>query len=237
MPHYPVYLDLRGRSAVVVGGCAMAEEKARGLMTVEARVSVVAPEVTPGITGLAASGELRHLARNYRTGDLDGVFLAIVTAPSPALRELVWLEARRRNVLLNTVDDVPRCNFIAPAVVRRGDLAVAISTGGKAPALAVRLRQRLEGELGPEHARFLDLAGRVRAPLAKRHPDLALRRELWYRLVDSDVLELLRDGEEEAALARFEEILGVAPEPSPEPQRPAGSADAEPLLAAAEERR
>ena len=122
-----------------------------------------------------------------------------------------WQEAQRRNVLLNTVDDPPRCGFIAPAVVRRGDLAVAISTNGKAPALAVRLRQRLEGELGEEYGRFLSLAGTVRAPLASLHPDFGERRELWYRLVDSDVLDLLRQGEEDAARARFEEILGVAP--------------------------
>ena len=112
------------------------------------------------------------------------------------------------------MDDVPHCDFIAPAVVRRGDLAVAISTNGKAPALAVRLRQRLEAELGEEHARFLELAGSVRAPLARLLPDLAARRDLWYRLIDSDILQLLRRGEEAAAVARFEEILGVRPESS-----------------------
>jgi len=128
------------------------------------------------------------------------------------LVEAVWRETRERNVLVNTVDDVAHCDFIAPAVVRRGDLAVAISTDGKAPALAVRLRQRLESELGEEHARFLELAGSVRAPLARLLPDLAKRRDLWYRLLDSDILHLLRRGQEAAAIDRFEEILGVRPE-------------------------
>lgn len=214
MPHYPVYLDLEGRACAVFGGCAMAEEKARGLLAAGARLTVFALELTPGLADLAASGALCHEPRDYRLGDLAGVFLAVVTVADRTLRDTIWSEAEAGNVLLNTVDDVPRCNFIAPAVVRRGDLAVAISTGGKAPALAVRLRQELEGRLGDEHARFLDLAGRVRAPLARRHPDFAARRERWYRLVDSDVLDLLRHGEEDAALARFEEILGVAPTPA-----------------------
>jgi siroheme synthase-like protein len=220
--HYPVYLDLTGRACAVFGGCAMAEEKARGLLAAGARLTVFAPELTPGLDELAAAGALRHEPRDYREGDLAGLFLAIVTTPDRALRDAAWSEASARNVLLNTVDDVPRCNWIAPAIVRRGDLAVAISTGGKAPALAVRLRQELEARLGEEHARFLDLAGRVREPLAARHPDFSERRDLWYRLVDSDVLELLRRGEEDEALGRFEEILGVAPTAlSPEPSSPA----------------
>jgi len=126
--------------------------------------------------------------------------------------DAVWEETRGRNVLVNTLDDVPHCDFIAPAIVRRGDLAVAISTGGKAPELAVRLRQRLEAELGEEHARFLEIAGDLRVPLARRWPDFETRRTLWYRLIDSDVLHLLRRGYESAALARIEEIFGVAPE-------------------------
>ena len=210
MPHYPVYLDLTGRDCAVLGGCAMAEEKARGLLAAGARLTVYARELTPGLAELAAAGALRHEPRDYREGDLAHCFLAIVTTPDPAVRDAAWSEAWARKVLLNTVDDVPRCNWIAPAIVRRGDLTVAISTGGKAPALAVRLRQELEARLGEEHARFLDLAGRARAPLAARHPDFGERRDLWYRLVDSDVLDLLRSGREDEALARFEEILGVA---------------------------
>ena len=216
MQHYPVYLDLRGRPCVVVGGSDLAEEKARGLLAAGAAVTVIAAEVTPELAELAKPAQLGPspilwLDRDYRLGDLAGAFLAIIAVADAGVRETAWLEALRGNVLVNTVDDVPRCTFIAPAVVRRGDLAVAISTGGKAPALAVRLRQRLEAELGPEHARFLELAGRARAPLAARQPDFARRRDLWYALVDSDALELLRRGDEPAAVARFADILGVSP--------------------------
>jgi len=212
MPHYPVSLDLKDRRCVVIGGCSLAEEKARGLLAAGARVTVISPDLTPGLAELAMAGRLDVTARRYRWGDLRKTFLAVVVGVDMGLVEAVWRETRERNVLVNTVDDVAHCDFIAPAVVRRGDLAVAISTDGKAPALAVRLRQRLESELGEEHARFLELAGSVRAPLARLLPDLAKRRDLWYRLLDSDILHLLRRGQEAAAIDRFEEILGVRPE-------------------------
>ena len=209
MPFYPIFLDLAGRLAVVLGddgALALTAEKAAGLLAAGARVRVIAPALAPEL-----APELEWLARSYRPGDLAGAFIAVVTAGDPVLRRAAFAEARQAGILINTVDDVPRCNFIAPAIVRRGDLTVAISTGGKAPALAVRLRQRLDGELGEEHARFLAWAGEVRAPLAAREPDFATRRRLWYELVDSDVLDLLRRGEAATARARFAAILGVAP--------------------------
>lgn len=212
MAPYPVYLDLSDRLCVVIGGCGLAEEKARGLLAAGARVTVVSADLTPGLAELAVEGRIDVIARRYRSGDLRRAFLVVVVERQGAIVEAVWRETRGRNVLVNTVDDVPHCDFLAPAVLRRGELAVAISTNGKAPALAVRLRQHLESELGEEHARFLELAGSVRAPLARLLPDLAARRDLWYRLIDSDILQLLRCGEEEAAAARFEEVLGVRPE-------------------------
>ncbi|HEX4966775.1 MAG TPA: bifunctional precorrin-2 dehydrogenase/sirohydrochlorin ferrochelatase [Thermoanaerobaculia bacterium] len=212
MQHYPVYLSLAGRHCFVIGGCALAEEKVKGLLAGDAKVTVIAPEVTPGLARLAMEGRIDLVDRRYRRGDLRTAFLVLVVSQPPSVTDGVWEETRGRNVLVNTLDDVPHCDFIAPAIVRRGDLAVAISTGGKAPVLAVRLRQRLEAELGDEHARFLEIAGGLRAPLARRCPDFETRRALWYRLIDSDVLHLLRRGNEPQALARIEEILGVRPE-------------------------
>ena len=216
MQLYPVYLSLAGRHCVVLGGCAVAEEQVRNLVEMNARVTVVAPEITPGLAELAMAGRIGLVDRRYRRGDLRTAFLVLVVGQPPLVTDGVWEETRGRNILVNTLvnalDDVPHCDFIAPAVVRRGDLAVAISTGGKAPALAERLRQRLESELGDEHARFLEIAGALRGPLARRWPDFETQRTLWYRLTDSDVLTLLRRGNETAALARIEEILGVSPE-------------------------
>lgn len=211
METYPVFLDLRGRSCVVIGGGALAEEKVRGLLAASATVTVIARELTQGLNELAGGGRILHQPRPYEEGDLAGVVLAVVCGEPADTVEAVWQEARRRNVLVNTVDDLAHCGFLAPSIVRRGDLAVAISTNGKAPALAVRLRQRFERELGEEYGRFLALAGSVRSQLAAHKPDFAERRELWYRLVDSDVLDRLREGDETSAAERFAEILGVAP--------------------------
>lgn len=212
MPHYPVFLDLRGRPCVVFGGGHLAEEKAHGLLAVEALVTVIAPSLSPALTALVVEGRLLHRPRGYQPGDLEGAFLVISCEQTPEMAEAIWQEALQRRILINTLDDVPRCQFIAPSIVRRGDLAIAISTGGKAPVLAVRLRQWLEAQLGDEYGRFLSLAGSVRAALARRWPDFATRRELWYRLVDSDVLDLLRKGDDAAAAGRFRDILGVEPE-------------------------
>ena len=211
MSYYPVYLDLRGRPVVVVGGGAVAEEKVRGLLGAGARVKLVAPELTPELARLAAEGLVAWLPRAYRRGDLAGAFLVVAERVDPRTDRRVFEEAEARGIFANVQDDVPHCSFIAPSIVRQGDLTVAISTAGKAPVLAVRLRQQLERLLGPEHARFLALAGTVRKPLAERYPDFSERRDRWYRLIDSDVLELLRQGEEDAARERFDEILGVAP--------------------------
>jgi siroheme synthase-like protein len=209
--YYPVYLDLRGRSCVVIGGGHLAEEKVRGLLAAGAAVTVVAGEAGGEIHEAAEAGRITWERRGYRPGDLAGATLAFVAGQDPETVDAVWREGTERGTLVNTIDDVPHCGFIAPSILRRGDLTVAISTSGRAPALAVRLRQRLEGMLGHEHARFLEMAGTIRQPLAERCPDFATRRELWYRLVDSDVLDLLRGGDEAAARARFEQIMGVVP--------------------------
>jgi siroheme synthase-like protein len=193
----------------------MAEEKVKGLVAAGARVTVISPDLTPGLAELGVEGKVDFIARRYRRGDLRTAFLVVVVGQTPPVVQAVWEETRGRNILVNTLDNVPHCDFIAPAIVRRGDLTVAISTGGKAPVMAVRLRQKLEKELGPEHARFLELAGMLRAPLARLWPDFETRRALWYRLIDSDVLHLLRRGNESAAFARIKEILGILPEPAP----------------------
>lgn len=212
--YYPVFLDLRGRPCVVVGGDAAARAKVEGLLAAGARVTVVAPGLEPGLAALASSDAVRHRARAYRTGDLEGAFLALSVVADPAVAQPFWEEAEALGIPANVMDDVSRCSFIAPSIVRRGDLTVAISTSGRAPALAVRLRQRLERELGAEHGRFLELAGALRGPLAEACPDFEERRRLWYRLVDSDVLDLLARGEDEAARRRIEEVTGVVPVPT-----------------------
>ena len=211
MKYYPVFLNLQGRLCVVIGGGTIAQDKVKALLEAEAQVTIVSPGLTPALQDLAWQGRIQHLARAYEPGDLAGAFIAISATDDSAINALVWHEAEERGIPVNVVDDLAHCNFIAPSIMRRGDLTIAVSTSGKAPAVAVRLRQQLEQMIGPEYERFLELAGTLRAPLAKRYPDFNDRKELWYRLVDSDVFDLLRAGDEQAARQRIAEIMGVAP--------------------------
>ena len=213
---YPVFLDLRGRRAVVVGGGAVAEQKVRGLVAAGAHVTVVSPDVTPALGALVGRNAIEVKRRPYRRGDLEGAWLAIAATDDRGTNGTVWAEAEQLGVPLNAVDDLEHCSFIAPAVHREGDITVAVSTAGKSPALAVRLRQRIARLVGRAEARLCELLGELRPELAERVPDAPARTDLWYRIVDSDVIDFVRRGDIEGARRRIAELVGPHPlSPSP----------------------
>ena len=214
MTHYPVFLDLAGRLVVVVGGGTIAQGKIDGLLAAGAGVQIIAPALTPELDTLVREGRVGYSARPYAAGDLEGADLAISATNDRAVNAQVWQDATAAHIWVNVVDDPPHCTFIAPSVARRGDLSVAVSTGGKAPVLAVRVREQIEALLGDEHAQFLELAGRLRGPIAERYPNLAERKRLWYQIVDSDVLAALKRGDEAAARATIAAITGITLAPS-----------------------
>jgi len=192
MGFYPVFVDLRGRPCVVVGGGSIAERKVRGLRDAGAVVTVVAPHLTPALAALAETAEIRHLARAYRSGDIAGAHLAIVAVDDPTLSARVLMEARRRRIWLNAADDPERCDFILPAVLRRGPLAIAVGTGGESPALSRVVRDWLDAELPGELAALASAAAAVRRQVraAHRAPSpaawrTALEREIAARLTRS----------------------------------------------------
>jgi uroporphyrin-III C-methyltransferase/precorrin-2 dehydrogenase/sirohydrochlorin ferrochelatase len=172
---------------------------------------VVSPETTPRLEQLAAAGGIDLRRRPYRSGDLAGAWLAIAGTDDRGANAAVWAEAEREGVLLNAVDDVDHCSFIAPAVHREGDVTVAVSTSGKSPALAARLRQRVARLVGPAEARLCDLLGELRPELAARVPDTRARTALWYRIVDSDVIEFVRRGDMDGARERIQEQVRDTP--------------------------
>ncbi len=177
------------------------------LLECGAEVVVVSPQVTETVRRWAAEGRLRWVPRPYQSGDLEGAWLVISAPEDRSVNAAVWEEAQRRRLWVNAVDDPRHCSFIAPAVHRQGDLVVAVCTSGKAPALAVRLRDRIASQLGPEYGEFLELVGEVRGEIARRVPAFRERAALWYRIVDSDILDLLRGGNLEAARARLWELV------------------------------
>lgn len=211
--YYPVYIQLQGQPCVVIGGGKIAEGKVQGLLEAQASVTVIAPDLTPYLHELVQEKQITYLARSYQPGDLTGAFMVICATHQSEVNHQVWEEAIANRQLVNLVDDTPRCNFIAPSILRKGDLTIAISTSGKAPALAVRLKERYERELGPEYERFLQLAGELREPLARHIPDFETRKALWYELVDSEIFDVLARGDEDAARAIISRVVGFEFEP------------------------
>lgn len=212
--YYPVYIELREQPCVVVGGGKIAEGKVEGLLAVQAKVTVIAPDLTSHLRSLAEQKRITYVSRKYRPGDLTGAFLVICATDQVEINHQVWEEASANHQLVNVVDDTPRCNFIAPSIFRKGDLTIAISTSGKAPALAVRLKERLQREIGPEYERLLELAGELREPLAQHVPDFETRKALWYELVDSEILDALAHGDETLAREIISQIVGFDFEPA-----------------------
>lgn len=163
MPDYfPAFLDLRGRPCLVVGGGAVGERKVRDLLASQARVTLVSPAVTPGLIELVERGQIAHRPRRFLRSDLRGMRVVIATTGVPAVDEAIAAQARRRGVLVNVADRPALCDFIFPSVLRRGELQIAVSTGGRSPALAREIRRRLEGLFGPEYAELVERAGNER---------------------------------------------------------------------------
>jgi precorrin-2 dehydrogenase / sirohydrochlorin ferrochelatase len=208
---YPILLnDLSGRRCVVFGGDHEAERKALELLDHGADVLVVNPTLSPALHEAVAADRLRWEPRFYAAGDLNGAFLTIVSCKYESEKQPIWEEANREKTLINAMDDVQYCNFVAGSVIRRGPLVITISTSGCAPALSVRLRQQFEQTFGPEYGEFLEMMGALRHEMMQRFPDFETRRERWYELVDSDILTRLRDHDRDGAERQVETILAPA---------------------------
>ncbi len=200
-------IGLDRRRTVVVGGGSIATRKVTGLLEAGARVTVISPTLTSELKTLAEAGRITVIERPYRQGDLADAFLVIAATDDLAVNEAVWQEAEQRGCLVNVVDDPPHCNFILPAIVRRGEVTIAISTGGASPALARRLREWLEMLIGPEYGDLATLLAELRPELRSRYPDEKGRMEAAFRLVDSDLLNIMREKGLDEARARAWKLL------------------------------
>jgi len=204
---YPVFLDLTGKLCLVTGEGYEVAGKVQALVDAKAKVTYVNPRAEPSIQQLAASGSLVWQQREFETSDLSGCFLVITDRED---NSEVFRLAEEQSILCNSVDDPEYCRFSFGSIHRRGELTIAISTNGWAPAVAVRLRERFEREIGPEYTAFLALLKQVRPEITARIADFASRRELWYRIVDSDALEKLREGQPSAAESTIRRLIDEA---------------------------
>jgi siroheme synthase-like protein len=207
MTYFPIYLELKGRHCLVIGGGAVAERKIAGLREAGAEITVVSPEVSETIRRWCDRGELTLTARKYRDGDLEGFQIVFVATSDRAVNEAVYREGRRRGAWVNAADDPAHCDFILPSVLRRGDLAVAVSSGGTSPALACAIREELETYFTREYESLAGLAAEVRAEL--RRNSITVSSENWRRALDGDVRRLLRLGRTARAKSRLLRDLGV----------------------------
>jgi precorrin-2 dehydrogenase/sirohydrochlorin ferrochelatase len=212
MPHaYPMMVHLAGRRCLVVGGGRVAERKVRLLLDCGATVRVVSPVVSATLDALAESGEIRLSRRRVRPADIAGAFLVFATTDDPAVNARVAALARKAGGLVNVADDPAACTFQVPASFRRGDLTVAVSTGGGSPALAKRLRQRLEATVGPEYEAFLAALRELRERARQRIADPLARQAIYRRAVESDLFECAIRGDRAAVRARIAALVDAGP--------------------------
>ncbi len=207
MAYYPIFLEMKGRPVLVVGGGRVGEDKVRGLLAAGAEVTVVSPDLTAALQELLAGRAIRHIGREWAEADLDGFQVVIVATDDGAINGAVAAAARRRGVWVNAVDDPANCDFILPAVIRKGSVTLAASTGGSSPAMARRLREELEVYLGTDIPQLNDLLGEVRAALRAR--GIRLSPETWQSAIDARVRALLAQNRVAEARERLLEGLGV----------------------------
>lgn len=204
---YPLFLDLQGRRVLVVGGGVVAERKVESLLAAGAVVILVAPDVTSSITELAGSNAIELRQRKFVESDLDDMAIVISATNDPVAQEQIAAAARSRNILINTVDQPRLCDFIVPAIVRKGDVVVAISTSGRSPALAAALRVRLETVITDDDARAARILGEVRNDVHSRFPAPDRRKQVFETIVASGILDWIGECDDAAALDRVRSII------------------------------
>jgi precorrin-2 dehydrogenase/sirohydrochlorin ferrochelatase len=200
--YYPIMLNLRDKRCVVIGGGLVAERKVAAFLECGALVCVIGPELSPGLRALADKGRIEVVSRSYKEGDLKDAVLAVAATDNSEVNSKVFSEGQRIGVPVNVVDDLETSSFIVPSILRRGELLIAVSTSGRSPALARKIRQDLEERYEAEYASLVTLISEVRAELKER--GIEIDTNAWQKSLDTvALLELLRDGDRERAKQRL----------------------------------
>ena len=213
-PYYPIFLDIEDRDVVIIGGGPVCERKAETMMKYGARVTVVAPEFTDQIAQWAKSGALEIRKKKYEPGDLDGASIVIASTDDEEVNTQVAEDCRKRKIPVNVVDVTHLCEFIVPAIVEQGSIQLAVSTGGKSPALARTLKEDLQKFVGPEYAEINDLLGTLRPSAKKVLPTDVDRKRFFDGIIALGVVDMVRRGKRRQAveaIARACMEAGVEP--------------------------
>jgi precorrin-2 dehydrogenase / sirohydrochlorin ferrochelatase len=213
-PYYPIYLDIEGRNVAIIGGGQVCARKAETMMKYGARVTVFSPDFTEEIEQWAREGCLSLSRKHYDPSDLDGANLVIASTDDQSVNEQIAADCRARRIPVNVVDVTPLCEFIVPAIIEKGSIQIAISTGGKSPALARTLKEDLHRAIGPEYAEVNDLLGSLRdgAKAAASLPTDIDRKRFFDGIIARGILDMLRAGRRRdayEAIARACDEAGV----------------------------
>ena len=208
MSYFPIYLEMAGRRCLVIGGGAVAERKIAALLEAGAAVTVISPDISQVIFRWSKDNSIELKARRYQNGDLEGFQVVFIATDDGAVNAQVYQEGKRAGVWINAADDPSHCDFILPSVLRRGDLTVAVSSGGNSPALARTIREELETYITQEYEQLAALAAEARVELQKR--SLSAPFETWRRALTGDVRQLLMRGEIGRAKSHLLRELGVS---------------------------
>ena len=208
MRYYPVHLDIQNRNCLVVGGGAVGTRKVVTLLDCGANVTVISPVVSQQLQDFAISGLIEVRERSYQSGDLDGMFLVIGATDDEGLNRQISRDADQLNTLCNIADRPEVCNFILPAIVQREDLVITISTSGKSPALAKKLRKTLEYQFGKEYGIFLKFMGTIRKRLLSQTHEPEAHKHLFEQLIAADLIVMIREENTDAINSLLLEVLG-----------------------------
>jgi precorrin-2 dehydrogenase / sirohydrochlorin ferrochelatase len=205
LKYYPVFWDIRGKKCIIVGGGEVAARKAERLLNCGAKVFVISPKLSPEVAALKEKNILCHIAAQYSDDLIDGAALIIGATDDEKINARISSDARSRNIPVNIVDDPAKCDFILPSLVQRGDLAIAIGTGGNSPALARHLREELESKYGREYEIFLNILGNLRVKMVKNE---GMGKEWFESLLAAGILDAIKEKNVERVKKIVQKITG-----------------------------
>lgn len=206
MGYYPIFVEMTNRPCVVIGGGVVAERKVEALLNAGATVTVISPSLTGLLHSQLEAGKIRYVGREYRPGDLNGFEMVFVATGDKKVNSVVAQEARERGVWINAADDPSHCDFILPSVLQRGDLVVAVATGGSSPALSRAIREELESYFTKDYAELTEVAAEVRRELRQR--SVSPGAKAWRQALGEGFRRLIAEGKREEAKAHLMDTLG-----------------------------
>ncbi|MCP4682259.1 MAG: bifunctional precorrin-2 dehydrogenase/sirohydrochlorin ferrochelatase [Desulfobacterales bacterium] len=207
MSYYPIFIELEGKNVLVVGGGLVAQRKVETFLKYGASIYIVSRELTDKLKVLVEAQNIRYIGEEFHEENLEGIFLVVAATDDKQLNHKISEGAHKRSMLINAVDQPDDCNFIVPSIVKKGDLSIAISTSGKSPALAKKIRKRLEAEYGSEYEIFLKIMGRLRNEILSKGLSQDKNSRIFHEIVDSGILKALARDDWEMVESILKKVL------------------------------